>query len=210
MVFYALLDFSTLTDDHTNNIRNEIQEHFENKSSLKRKESVAAKALLCFMLKHHFDLTEFTVSCDANGKPYIDESDIQFNLSHSGDYALCVCGKEKNGCDIEQIKPYNEKVAKRFFSEKEFQLLQRTADKSYCFTKLWTLKESALKYTGQGVSGGLDRYDFSEYYMYDSFSTDGLRFNSFFIPGYSVSICSENSDVIEFEVNITDLINKDF
>lgn len=210
MVYYALLDFSTLTDTQTDDIRRKIQTHFADKSTLKRKESIVAKALLCFMLSQCFGVTDFSVTCDENGKPYITEGDVQFNLSHSGDYALCVCGKEKIGCDVEIAKEFKEKVAKRFFCEKEFELLQRITDKSSCFTKLWTLKESVLKYTGQGVSGGLDRYDFSEYYIYDSFFSYGLHFNSFNIPGYSVSICSENGNVSQLTVNITDLIKKDF
>ena len=51
--------------------------------------------------------------------------EVCFNLSHSGKYVLCVVAETEIGCDIEKIKEVKWKLAKRFFSEKEYDFLKR-------------------------------------------------------------------------------------
>lgn len=206
MLYYSLLDFSSLSDAETDAVRQRIKKHFSDGKSLKRKESVAVRALLCHMLCSCFGVTDFSVECDGNGKPYITGSNLHFNLSHSGKYALCVCGTEKVGCDIEQIKKFNERVVERFFCEKECIVLKQSNDVSAVFTKLWTLKESALKFTGAGIAGGLDSYDFSAYCNDDKILMNNLVFNTFEVDGFSVSICSEKGNAVQLEADINDII----
>jgi len=207
MVYYALLDISQLSDINTDLIREGIKQHFAQAGTLKRKESVAAKALLCMILKGKFNLTDFTVECDKNGKPFIVGSEICFNLSHSGSNVLCVLGKEQVGCDIQEIKEYNPKVTKRFFTQNEHAYLESCEKKELDFTRLWALKESALKFSGDGMSGGLDRYDFSEYYNKDSFTLEDICFNSFEFGNCVVCICSETGCISQLEADIDDIIN---
>lgn len=206
MLYYSLIDFSSLSDTQTDVLRRRIEKHFADDKALKRKESVAVRALLCYMLDRCFGVTDFTVECDGNGKPYIAHSNLHFNLSHSRKYALCVCGTEKVGCDIEQIKGFNERVAERFFSENECALLKRCDDVSAVFTRLWTLKESALKFSGEGISGGLDSYDFSAYCNDDKILMNNLVFKTFEVDGFSVSICSENGDMLQLNAETDDII----
>lgn len=210
MIFYALTDISKLNDGDTVILREKIKKHFVKSETLKRKESVAAKALLCKLLEAQFGLTDFTVDCDKNGKPFIVGSEICFNLSHSGNYALCALGDEKVGCDIQQIKEYNSRVVKRFFTENEFDCLEKCDEKALAFTRLWTLKESALKFSGEGISGGLDRYDFSGYYNDGSFTLNGLCFNTLELTGYAMSVCSQKGTISQLDVDIKDITNKDF
>lgn len=206
MLYCSIVDFTSLTDEWTEILRQRMKKHFTDERALKRKESVAARALLCFMLKNCFGLTDFIADCDENGKPYIEKSNLHFNLSHSGNYALCVCGDEKVGCDLEKIKACNLKVAQRFFCEKEFIALQKNEASPFAFTKMWTLKESALKFSGNGISGGLDSYDFSEYYEEDEFVMNNLHFFSFDKDGYSVSICSDGNKISQLEVSVDDIV----
>ncbi len=206
MLYCSIVDFSSLTDEQTEILRQRMKKHFTDERALKRKESVAARALLCLMLDNCFGLTDFTVNCDKNGKPYIENSNLYFNLSHSGDYALCVCGDKKVGCDIEKIKACNLKVAQRFFCENEFKALRNSEASAYVFSKMWTLKESALKFSGNGISGGLDSDDFSEYYKEDEFDIDNLHFFSYEKDGYSVSICCDDGKITQLEVSVDDIV----
>lgn len=164
------------------------------------------RALLCYMLKSCFGITDFAVDIDSNGKPYAVNSNINFNLSHSEGYALCVCGTENVGCDIEKIKSCNEKVAKRFFCENEYDALKSSENASLDFTRFWVLKESVLKFSGEGITGGLDSYDFSGYLLCDRFSLGGLEFNCLEADGYLVAICSETGKIKEFKAGITDIV----
>ena len=55
------------------------------------------------------------------GKPYVSVPGIEFNISHSGDFALIGVSRSKIGVDIEKIKPNRnfEGLAKTVLSEDE-------------------------------------------------------------------------------------------
>lgn len=91
------------------------------------------------------------------GKPYlVDYPQIHFNLSHSGEMVACAIGTIEVGVDIQQLVPVKEKVAARFFTEKENENLKQCATtKEYekQFFQYWCRKESYLKLTGEGLRG---------------------------------------------------------
>jgi 4'-phosphopantetheinyl transferase len=154
--------------------------------------SLCGRVLLGYILKNYYGKEYFCYRYGENGKPYLENEDIFFNISHSGSVALCTVGRSENGCDIQQHRPYNEKVAKRFFTEQEFLLISRSEDKEKTFTRLWTMKEAVLKKKGTGISGGLSTYDFSEYAFCDDFSVYGCRFSCFEYGDYEICICSDS------------------
>ena len=202
MICCSIYNISCLQSEDIDIIRSKIQHHFTEKVNLKKAESVVSKAMLCLLLKQRFGLEDFLVDCDEKGKPYIVGSEIGFNISHSDDMVMCVCSDSNVGCDIQQIKPYNEKVAKRFFSPSEIELLDKCDDKARVFTVLWCLKESALKYTGEGITGGLDRYAFSAYYNKNSFNMYNMSFCVFELTDYIYAFCYSSSQKSFCENNV--------
>lgn len=89
-----------------------------------------------------------------NGKPYIENCKVKFNLSHSGTKVMCAVSKDDIGCDVEKVKDIDDKIAKRFFHNEEYDyiLSQKGEEKQKdAFFRLWTLKESFLKITGLGM-----------------------------------------------------------
>lgn len=95
------------------------------------------------------------------GKPFLAGAGIHFNLSHSGDYALVAIAHAPVGIDIERIAPRHNimNIAARFFHPDETSWLESRAEpeRLRAFYRLWTMKEAALKATGKGIGGGLDR-----------------------------------------------------
>ncbi|MEM9482921.1 MAG: 4'-phosphopantetheinyl transferase superfamily protein [Cyanobacteria bacterium P01_F01_bin.116] len=94
------------------------------------------------------------------GKPFLrDHCALQFNLSHSGEYALCGVAKQVVGLDIEQLRPMErlEGLIKRCLAPSEQQALAKVspAEQSAAFLQYWTCKEAYLKATGQGISESL-------------------------------------------------------
>ena len=94
------------------------------------------------------------------------------------------------GCDIEEIKEYKEKVAKRFFTSKENEYLDLTNDKDGLFYRLWTLKESYVKCIGKGLSVPLNSFELSN----NSNNVivqgkDNYQFFEFKHDNYHISIC---------------------
>ncbi|MDR2163156.1 MAG: 4'-phosphopantetheinyl transferase superfamily protein [Clostridiales Family XIII bacterium] len=114
-----------------------------------------------------------------HGKPYFAEPPLRgrlfFSISHSGSYWAVVFHDAEAGLDIEDMgirgnmtQERMEKIAARFFADDEVAYLLRVegagpedAGSKGCggfrgrFFRIWTAKESYIKYTGAGLSKDL-------------------------------------------------------
>jgi len=101
------------------------------------------------------------------GKPFLRHSDIQFNLSHSKQWAALAVGKNcELGIDVESTSARHSTldIAKHYFHPDEISQLERMTsheEKQDYFFRLWTLKESFVKGLGTGISTGLDKMNFT-------------------------------------------------
>ncbi len=100
-------------------------------------------------------VTAYSFAFGEHGKPHLDgQSNLFFNLSHSGKMAVCALFEREVGVDIQEIKPVSEKLIKKVTSEEEFAYLL-TLDETKRqeeLARLWTIKESYMKYLGTGLS----------------------------------------------------------
>ncbi len=100
------------------------------------------------------------------GKPYFPLCPgLQFSISHSGSYWVCVFAEELVGVDIQEHTKKNDetmeaaasryrKLARRFFHPDEASYVQEQTENSYDrFFRIWAAKESYVKYTGSGIDG---------------------------------------------------------
>lgn len=105
---------------------------------------------------------EIWIKYGKEGKPYIEgEENLYFNLSHSKEYAACVLSEQEVGCDVERISECRLRLAKRFFSASEYEMLLRgktEEEKKILFYRFWTLKESFVKAVGKGLYLPLDSF----------------------------------------------------
>lgn len=96
-----------------------------------------------------------------NGKPALFGIEgFHFNISHSGGYAVCAAADSGVGVDIQQKRPVSEKIAERFFSAAEQEVLSRVTGKEWedLFFRLWSAKEAYMKYTGKGIKQGMHTF----------------------------------------------------
>lgn len=177
-----------------------------------RKRSVCGEILLYYAIlknnKDDFKNKVFTYN--KYGKPYIDS--MFFNISHSGEWVIVACSDKEVGVDIEKIQMENG--VELYFSEEEKKYI-RNADKekkANVFTKLWTLKESYLKYVGTGLYKDLDSFsiNFSDDLIICCDKNGGeIELKSFlFHDNYYCSICSKDDEVRFENVKIRDLLFK--
>ena len=140
---------------------------------------------------------EYTVRYSSDEKPaLICQKDLYFNISHSDDFVVVAVSDKEIGCDIQEIRAYNPKVAVRHYCENETRLIENSDDKDGAFIRLWALKESILKFTGKGISGGLSSYDFSPYIADESFRAFDCSFYVNKIENTYFALCHKNAEFI--------------
>ena len=171
--------------------------------------SLGAGILLDYYLRQHkLQEKEMVYSFNQSEKPYFSNyPNLCFNLSHSGNIAICVFSDKEVGCDVEQIDKPLEDVAKRFFTENEYRYIFKNtldSEKAERFYRIWTLKESYLKLTGKGLSGGLDSFSIkinnennvlveknsNQNICKDNVSTDTVFFKEYDFKNYKIAVCS--------------------
>ena len=92
--------------------------------------------------------TEIKIFRDDKGRPYCNEQEIFFSLSHSGEWVACSIGDLRNGVDVEIIdRKIDINIAKRFFLPNEYEILKSLDEPERIrkFFEFWTLKEAYLK-----------------------------------------------------------------
>lgn len=137
-----------------------------------RMRSLTAGLLLQYMLCEETGLDyetaePFQIRYGEKGKPYpARELSVHFSLSHSGDYVCCAIGDGPVGIDIQQKtegKERLERLAERFFTCSEKRMLSECEKEQRrdLFFRMWSIKESYLKLTGEGLCGGLSSFEIS-------------------------------------------------
>ena len=88
-----------------------------------------------------------------HGKPFFPgHPQFQFNLSHSGTFALCALDSAPVGTDMEAIRPHHPHLARRICSPAELEWVNAQADPHRALLSLWTKKEARVKQTGTGLT----------------------------------------------------------
>jgi len=100
------------------------------------------------------------------GKPYIIDSALSFNVSHSDSRALVAMTLDQEvGIDIENWRYLDnlEGLVSRNFSNNEQQQWLNIAEqqRESTFFQIWTCKEAFIKATGRGLGMGVSRCGFS-------------------------------------------------
>lgn len=85
--------------------------------------------------------------------------EICFNISHSSGQVLCTVSDRNVGCDIQEVTNFKDNLLNRICDPKEYRFLMRYPDlreRDRRATGLWAMKESILKYTGDGIFKSMD------------------------------------------------------
>lgn len=105
--------------------------------------------------------TNIQIQRNAYGKPFLKGYPIfHYNISHSGKWVICALSRYPVGVDIEQIKSIDLEIAKRYFTRGEYVSILNIPEirRSNAFFRIWTAKESYVKYAGKGLSIPLNSF----------------------------------------------------
>jgi len=166
---------------------------------LTRRQSMGAGLLVNKVLKR-YGIKIDAMYLSIHGKPEIDN--FYFNLSHSGDLVVCAVADSPVGCDVEQIKVAPERVAEHFFCENEKKYLRQFEGKYYdeAFFRIWTLKESYTKMTGEGMALSRGSYELmlnEQVRVLREGKMQNCNFAEYEVEGYWIAVCSEDAEVSE-------------
>lgn len=190
--------------------------------------SVVAGLLLQELVEKQLGIhpDELVLEKNENGKPWIkDHPEFYFNISHAGDYVVLAYGDVPLGVDIEQIREKdNLRVARRCFTEREYAYVsgqkevssQEPAgasgevaekagfkpDDSLCaerFFYLWTMKESYLKLTGDGISVPLNSFEIDP--VQKNVIGTPYRYFMLRMDDYWISVCAEDDCTVEYRLD---------
>lgn len=117
-----------------------------------------------------------------SGKPYIENVNLKFSISHSGSIAVCAISDKPVGIDIEMIRDANINVARKVFTpDEQMYVFEKWSLAQLRFFEIWTRKEAYVKMLGRGIS------------YFPEFSTMGNRnIVTHIRDRYIVSVASEN------------------
>jgi 4'-phosphopantetheinyl transferase len=85
------------------------------------------------------------------GRPSVSRK-FDFNISHSGDYVVCVFSKNRIGIDLELITPIVIDMFNSQFCEREWKAIETSEKTIDLFFDYWTSKEAVIKADGRGLS----------------------------------------------------------
>ncbi|MFH1762006.1 MAG: 4'-phosphopantetheinyl transferase superfamily protein [bacterium] len=167
-----------------------------------RQRSLLGEILIRYLACRNLKLKnrDIIIESDRYGKPHVKNNrDFQFNISHSGDWVAGVVDTRPVGIDIQEKRPCNFDIVKRFFSKSEtedFSKLNEPEKRDY-FYDLWTLKESYIKKTGKGFSMLLNSFTLRKkrknYHLISSTIAEKGFFKIYDVfPKYKIAVCACN------------------
>ena len=154
-----------------------------------RRLSLAAYQLLQKALSVEYGIIEPPVfDYDSHGKPSLSgDPHIFFNMSHCREAVACVVGSSPVGIDVESLDSYDEELVSVVMNKEEQLQIASSHDPRIAFLRLWTMKESLLKMTGEGISS-----DMSNVLNHSSAVRNGkCHFHTTVYPQFICTVCEQ-------------------
>ena len=108
-------------------------------------------------------------------KPYFENANAQFNISHSGSIVVVIISTDVNteiGIDIEEMNAISVDDFKPQMTPYEHQAIIHSEDEQKAFFSYWTQKEAVIKAHGKGLSIPLKSFEIKNNQTY----IDGIPF----------------------------------
>jgi 4'-phosphopantetheinyl transferase len=132
-----------------------IREEYANKNM----EHMIGEKLLAEGLKreYHLDLRFEPRATGEHGKPFFTlQPKIHYNISHSGEFVVCILAGQEVGIDIQIHKKVNyPRLLERMVPGEMIREILDADEPEKAFFVQWVLREAYIKWTGEGLSRDL-------------------------------------------------------
>ena len=148
------------------------------------------------LLRHLLGAEEFdrlapTIAHSKNGRPYLPSGEIDFNIAHSEEWAVCALERDvpdpRVGVDLQATPTGHntDKIAQRFFTPNEFDYYSAHHDRMLAFLRVWTRKEALVKWKGEALGTAIRRLD-----ALRATDTELIAFDEYMIgDNYMLTLC---------------------
>lgn len=153
-----------------------------------------AGRLLAYAMMEEYGVSpaELTPAWGPHGKPFFRDHPARYNLTHTAGLVCCALGEGEVGVDAERLRPVNRRLADRVCVPEERAWLSAQPDWDRAFLTLWTLKESLMKYAGDGYAFGFRNAAFTWEAGEPVPPLAGVWAKTYgAVPGFSVSLCCQ-------------------
>lgn len=165
----------------------------------RRKEFLWSRLLLRVVLGSYLEREprELQFNYTAKGKPFLTDTEIKFNISHTEGLIACSVGWRRLGIDVERFQdgdgrpPDWKLLTRRYFSEAETKFLfsQEPSSQKSIFIKIFTLKEARAKAEGEGLSLPFSRFSVPLVFA-ERFRQSPWEYFSKFLEPYNVFLAN--------------------
>lgn len=139
----------------------DINKFYENnKPKMSKVQHKVGRSVLNYLLKNNYDIEPNII--EVNGKPFVEDNPIYFNISHSNKLVGIVFDNSLVGLDIEFKKKRNYKSVLKHFGINE----DVSEDK---FFQMWTVYEAEYK---SGIKKLLKSFEYENYMMTISYEKE--------------------------------------
>lgn len=150
-----------------------------------------AYLLLCKGLREQYGITNLPLfAYGKHKKPFLqDYPDIHFNISHCKTAVMCIIDNVPVGCDIEHVrKEQDDSLLKYCFNDEEIKKIKQSIQPGLIFTEMWTMKEAAVKWSGEGINDNMP-------ILFESLKSYNLKITTLcnLEKNYVYSICKQKN-----------------
>ena len=105
-------------------------------------------------------MDEQRINYTSFNKPYFINDSLKFNISHSGEIAVCAFSEHSEiGIDIEIMSDIQVNDFKDQMTEYEWKEIMRSDNSQEAFFTYWARKEAVIKAHGEGLSITLKSFE---------------------------------------------------
>lgn len=149
-----------------------------------------AHALLARLYAHVTGAPMPPLERQSRGKPYWPDSSWHCSITHTREAAFCVIADCPVGLDAEPLsRTVPSALARKILSPEELQRWEAAGQLPEDLLTLWTLKEAAVKFTGQGLTGYPSHLSFT-LSPQPSLAGSDLCFTTQLLKNHRISLCT--------------------
>ena len=149
-VFFAdttKTDFEALLTEYKEQLEQDRIVRIERANNPGRKKELAAAGVLLHKVLKMYGRKSKDVLLTKEGKPYLKDDKLCFNISHSGSMVMLAVSEDQIGADIQKAVEYKASLYERITSDAE-----KNQEELKDLKRLWAAKEGYSKLTGKGIS----------------------------------------------------------